>query len=234
MEQGKTVGVVLVTLFVILMGYLLIFWWTEDSWYLSPTERHKLYQSVYQSSPHLTGSSAINYSTWQANLSTKVSKLNELGKQTYSLSPQWILTLSGAPYISTQSSETLEKIINFRISTKSINADGKLIWNVLYLKHEVPFDAQYIKNAEVFASRNQEYVVILHFNTEGAQYLRLVTERYHWQQLGIFKGDVLLTAPTIQGQIDDGKMILSGAWSEYTASNLAKDINLSIENTIRK
>ena len=70
--------------------------------------------------------------------------------------------------------------------------------------------------------------VELLFNEEGKKIFGELTKRLIGKQIAIFVGWQLLTAPTVQAVITDGKAVITGDYTIKWAQTLANDINTGI------
>jgi preprotein translocase subunit SecD len=70
--------------------------------------------------------------------------------------------------------------------------------------------------------------VELIFNDEGKKIFSDLTKRLIGKQIAIFVGGDLLTAPTVQSVISDGKAVITGNYTIPGAQKLANDINTGI------
>lgn len=91
-------------------------------------------------------------------------------------------------------------------------------WDVL--------DERYLTRASVSISQNsfQPQIELL-FNDKWAKIFAELTKRLIGQQLAIFVGWELLTAPTVQAVIPDWKAVITGNYTPDSAKKLANDIN---------
>lgn len=69
-------------------------------------------------------------------------------------------------------------------------------------------------------------VVQINFNTQGAELFSQITKANVGSELGIFLDGALISAPTIQQEIDGGQAIISGNFTADTAKALATNLNL--------
>ncbi len=95
-------------------------------------------------------------------------------------------------------------------------ADGKVL------------NDKYLVNSGVgFTQIGQPQVELL-FNEEGKTIFGELTKRLIGKQIAIFVGGQLLTAPTVQSVITDGKAVITGDYTIKGAQTLANDINTGI------
>ncbi|MBC7503889.1 protein translocase subunit SecD [Candidatus Gracilibacteria bacterium] len=95
-------------------------------------------------------------------------------------------------------------------------ADGKVL------------NDKYLINSGVgFTQVGQPQVELL-FNEEGKKIFGELTKRLIGKQIAIFVGGQLLTAPTVQAVITDGKAVITGEYTIKGAQTLANDINTGI------
>ncbi len=87
---------------------------------------------------------------------------------------------------------------------------------------------KYLVNAGVgFTQVGQPQVELL-FNEDGKKIFGELTKRLIGKQIAIFVGWQLLTAPTVQAVITDGKAVITGDYTIKWAQTLANDINTGI------
>ncbi len=87
---------------------------------------------------------------------------------------------------------------------------------------------KYLVNAGVgFTQVGQPQIELL-FNEEGKGIFGELTKRLIGKQIAIFVGGQLLTAPTVQAVITDGKAVITGDYTIKGAQTLANDINTGI------
>jgi protein-export membrane protein SecD len=89
-------------------------------------------------------------------------------------------------------------------------------------------DEQYLTKASVSFSQGFAPQVDLLFNAEGGKIFAELTKRLMGKQIAIFVGGQLLTAPTVQSVIPDGRAVITGNYSAESAKKLATDINTGI------
>jgi protein-export membrane protein SecD len=70
--------------------------------------------------------------------------------------------------------------------------------------------------------------VELVFNDEGKKIFAELTKRLLGKQIAIFVGGEMLTAPTVQSVIPDGKAVITGNYTIESAKSLASNINTGI------
>ena len=78
-----------------------------------------------------------------------------------------------------------------------------------------------------FTQVGQPQVELL-FNEEGKKIFGELTKRLIGKQIAIFVGGQLLTAPTVQAVITDGRAVITGDYTIKGAQTLANDINTGI------
>ena len=67
-------------------------------------------------------------------------------------------------------------------------------------------------------------MVQLEFTGRGTSIFAAATKRLVGRQIAIYMDDVLLSNPTVQGEITGGKAMISGNFTETTAKQLANQI----------
>ena len=82
-------------------------------------------------------------------------------------------------------------------------------------------EAQYYQDD----SGKAQYVVSLTLNEEGAKTFEEITTTYLNQTVSIWMDDIMLSAPTVQATITDGKAQISGSFTAKEATELAQKIN---------
>jgi protein-export membrane protein SecD len=95
-------------------------------------------------------------------------------------------------------------------------ADGKVLWD------------KYLVNAGVGFTQGGQPQVELLFNDEGKKIFAELTKRLLGKQIAIFVGGQMLTAPTVQAVIPDGRAVITGDYTVESAQKLANDINTGI------
>lgn len=83
------------------------------------------------------------------------------------------------------------------------------------------------KNVTKSASEYQDgqYVVSLEFDGEGKEAFKQATTTYLNDYIGIFLDDTVISYPTVNSTIEDGKAIISGSFTLESAKDLATKIN---------
>ena len=89
-------------------------------------------------------------------------------------------------------------------------------------------DEQYLTKASVSFSQGFSPQVDLLFNADGGKIFAELTKRLMGKQIAIFVGGELLTAPTVQTVIPDGRAVITGNYTAESAKQLATDINTGI------
>lgn len=88
-----------------------------------------------------------------------------------------------------------------------------------------------ILNDKYFVKSSVQYneafqpMIELTFNNEGAEIFGSITRRLVWEQLAIFVGGQMLTAPNVNEAILSGKAVITGNYSPEEAKKLSQDIN---------
>ena len=94
---------------------------------------------------------------------------------------------------------------------------------------ETVMDGSAVESASVgidtSSSSTGEYIVSLELNSEGAQIFADVTEQYLNQQIAIYMDDTMLSNPTVQSVITEGKAQITGNFDAESATKLANQIN---------
>lgn len=89
-------------------------------------------------------------------------------------------------------------------------------------------DERYLTKASVSFSQGFAPQVDLLFNADGGKIFAELTKRLMGQQIAIFVGGELLTAPTVQSVIPDGRAVITGNYTAESAKKLSTDINTGI------
>lgn len=95
-------------------------------------------------------------------------------------------------------------------------ADGKVL------------NDKYLISAGVGFTQAGQAQVELVFNDEGKKIFAELTKRLLGKQIAIFVGGQLLTAPTVQAVIADGRAVITGSYTIESARALANNINTGI------
>ncbi|MCP4522660.1 MAG: protein translocase subunit SecD [Candidatus Gracilibacteria bacterium] len=89
-------------------------------------------------------------------------------------------------------------------------------------------DKKYFNTTSVQFNENYQPMVEIVFSNEGAEIFGELTERLLGEQVAIFVGGELLTAPTIQAKIHSGKAQITGSYTPESAKKLSNDINTGL------
>ncbi len=100
--------------------------------------------------------------------------------------------------------------------TPAKTADGKILGD------------KYLQTAGVGFTQIGEAQVELVFNNEGKNIFAELTKRLLGKEIAIFVWGELLTAPTVQAVIPDGRAVITGNYTIEWAQKLANDINTGI------
>jgi protein-export membrane protein SecD len=95
-------------------------------------------------------------------------------------------------------------------------ADGKIL------------NDKYLISAGVWFTQAGQSQVELVFNDQGKKIFAELTKRLLNKQIAIFVGGQLLTAPTVQAVIADGRAVITGNYTLESARALANNINTGI------
>ena len=103
-------------------------------------------------------------------------------------------------------------VLTFRGGTE---ADGEKV-----------LDGTQVKEAlAAYDSENGGYYVSLTLTSDGATAFSSATKEYLNEQISIWMDDSMISAPTVNAQITDGKAIITGEFTQDEASKLARQIN---------
>lgn len=111
-----------------------------------------------------------------------------------------------------------------------IGSDGSYVYKTPTGDTEtVLMDGSYIKSAEAQVyksdSGTSQYVVSLVFTDAGAEKFGEITTEYVNQTISIWMDDIMLSAPTVNAAITDGKAQIEGDFTASEATDLAEKIN---------
>ena len=87
---------------------------------------------------------------------------------------------------------------------------------------------RYLNSSTVAFSQLGAPEVQLNFNAEGAKIFAELTKRLVGKPIAIFVGGELITAPTVNAMIPDGRAVITGKYSVEEAQKLANDITTGI------
>ena len=114
-----------------------------------------------------------------------------------------------------------EEILNAQKENKRLNEDPYFIDTLL--------SGKYLNGARVVfnsgASQLGGVEVSLELNREGAEIFKTLTEKNLNKRLAIFLDGVLISAPTVQSVIPDGKAVITGNFSIKEAKELTTRLN---------
>lgn len=158
-----------------------------------------------------------------------------------------VLTLSGADLIYTNADGVEELIPNqsgyaiVYVGAKNDTASGATFQYAYMFFDEKPstwkaaqtadgkiLNDKYLVSAGVGFTQGGTPQVELTFNDEGKKIFAELTKRLLGKQIAIFVGGELLTAPTVQAVIPDGKAVITGQYTITEARELANNINTGI------
>ncbi len=118
------------------------------------------------------------------------------------------------------------------IDTSHILIMKKTAQNILAKKQWIETDlvGMYIDTAEVFQPEEGKYAVGISLNDEGAKILKEFTSNNMGRQMAVFVDGVGIAAPKIDQVIENGKIIITGEFTETGANNLANRLNNGVLN----
>ena len=91
---------------------------------------------------------------------------------------------------------------------------------------EVLMNGSYIKSAQAVVNQeDNSYAVSIEFNDEGKQLFGDITTKYLKKTISIWMDDVMISAPTVDTVITDGKAQITGDFDAESATALANKIN---------
>lgn len=114
--------------------------------------------------------------------------------------------------------------------TTDVDSNGEYVYKTPKGDTEqILMDGSSVKSAEaqVYQDNNGEaqYVVSLELTDDGAKTFEEITTTYLNQTVSIWMDDIMLSAPTVQATISNGKAQISGSFTEDEATALANKIN---------
>lgn len=115
----------------------------------------------------------------------------------------------------------------YRYSYVLVDAEPS-IWKPAMAADGRVLNDRYLVNAAAGINQGGGSEVQLTFNEEGRQIFAELTGRLVGQQIAIFVGGEMLTAPVVQTTISDGRAVITGQSSFLESQQLANDINTGI------
>ena len=114
--------------------------------------------------------------------------------------------------------------------TADVDSNGEYVYKTPKGDTEqILMDGSSVKSAEaqVYQDNNGEaqYVVSLELTDDGAKTFEEITTTYLNQTVSIWMDDIMLSAPTVQATISNGKAQISGSFTADEATALANKIN---------
>lgn len=125
-----------------------------------------------------------------------------------------------------------EAIVKAVENAKKLVAAGQPIPNDPLLRQDPNFIAtgltgRYLSHAQVvFGGRAINPAISVEFNSDGAKLFDEITKANVGKPVGIFLDGELISAPTVQEEIRDGKAEISGQFTLDSAKALARNLNL--------
>lgn len=113
-------------------------------------------------------------------------------------------------------------------SYESVDLDGE--GDIVYKTptgdtEEILMDGSMIETAVPnFDTSTNKYVVSLEFTSDGAAKFEEITTEYNGKVVSIWMDDIMLSAPTVQNVISDGKAVITGDFTAEEATSLANKI----------
>ena len=84
---------------------------------------------------------------------------------------------------------------------------------------------RYLKKADVQFDQQGNPEIAIEFNSEGAKIFAQLTKDNLQKRIAIFLDNELISAPTVQSEINDGKAVITGKFSVAEAKDLALQLN---------
>jgi len=84
---------------------------------------------------------------------------------------------------------------------------------------------RYLKKADVQFDQQGNPEIAIEFNSEGAKIFAQLTKDNLQKPIAIFLDNELISAPTVQSEINDGKAVITGKFSVAEAKDLALQLN---------
>ena len=114
--------------------------------------------------------------------------------------------------------------------TTDVGSDGSYVYKTPTGETEtVLMDGSMVDSAEAQYYTDDkgkaQFVVSLTLNDEGKQTFADITSKYLNQTVSIWMDDIMLSAPTVQAVISDGKAQITGNFTNTEAAQLAEKIN---------
>lgn len=101
-------------------------------------------------------------------------------------------------------------------------------WTLAKTSDGKALNDKYLTRAGVSFTQAGSPQVDLMFNEEGKKIFGDLTKRLIGKPIAIFVGGELLTAPTVQAVISDGRAVITGDYTIKSAQDLANGINTGI------
>lgn len=101
-------------------------------------------------------------------------------------------------------------------------------WTIAKTSDGKSLNDKYLTRAGVSFTQAGYPQVDLMFNDEGKGIFGELTKRLIGKQIAIFVGGEMLTAPTVQSVISDGRAVITGDYTIDSAQDLANGINTGI------
>ncbi|PIZ00959.1 protein translocase subunit SecD [bacterium (Candidatus Howlettbacteria) CG_4_10_14_0_8_um_filter_40_9] len=91
---------------------------------------------------------------------------------------------------------------------------------------DTPLTGQHLANASMeYDQQTNKPQIALVFNDEGKKLFGEITKKNLGKQLAIFLDDEMLTAPTVQSEITEGKAVITGEYKPEDAKKMAIQLN---------
>ena len=115
-------------------------------------------------------------------------------------------------------------------ATTDVGSDGSYVYKTPTGETEtILMDGSKVDSAEAQYYTDDkgkaQFVVSLTLNDEGKQTFADITQQYLNQTVSIWMDDIMLSAPTVQAVISDGKAQITGNFTSTEANQLAEKIN---------
>lgn len=110
------------------------------------------------------------------------------------------------------------------------NPAGEGVLRIVAEDGDLVLDESHIETVERYFDEYSQYGVLITFDEEGKELFANATRENIGKNLMIFVDDILVSAPTVQEEVSDGNVLISGVSSEEMESLYESIIN-AVENS---